>query len=107
MIRRGSPKRLLKNAETKNLLFVGLEYSGLAGGVFQSTLRAAALLSAGLVAIQSGSTKATFLHRASPSNKMTRRFSFHRFSTVSQVTLSTATQCRSSFSNIAVYNDAV
>jgi|GEM_PF-2557994 len=49
------PKRLWKNPETKNLLFVGLEYSGLAGGVFQSTLRAAALFSAGFVAIQSGS----------------------------------------------------
>jgi len=76
------PKSLWKNPETKNLLFVGLENSGLAGGVFQSTLRAAALLPAGFVAIQSGS-RATFLHRASPSNKMTRSFSFHRFSTVS------------------------
>jgi|GEM_PF-226666 len=36
-------------------MFVGLENSDLAGGVFQSILRAAALLSAGLVAIQSGS----------------------------------------------------
>jgi len=71
----------LKNPETKNLLFVGLENSGLAGGVFQSPLRAAALLSAAFVAIQSG--QATFLHRASPSNKMTRSFLFHRFSTVS------------------------
>jgi len=47
----------LKNAETKNLLFVGLENSNLAGGVFQSPLRAAAFLSTGFVAIQSGSTK--------------------------------------------------
>ena len=48
-------KRLWKNPETKNLPFVGLENNGLAGGVFQSTLRAAALLSAAFVAIQSGS----------------------------------------------------
>jgi len=50
-------RRLLKNPETKNLLFVGLENSGLAEGVFQSTLRAAALLPAGFVAIQSGSRR--------------------------------------------------
>jgi len=57
--------------------------SGFAGVVFQSTLRAAALLSADFVAIQSGSRQATFLHRASPSNKMTRSVSFPTFSTVS------------------------
>jgi len=32
-------KRLLKNTETKNLLFVGLENSGLAGGVFPQSLK--------------------------------------------------------------------
>jgi len=54
-VNHSSLRSLWKNSEAKNLLFVGLEYSGLAGGVFQSTLRAAALLSAGFVAIQSGS----------------------------------------------------
>ncbi len=75
-------KRLLKKPETKNCGCFWDGKSGFAGWAFDRPWRAAALLFAGFVAIQSGSW-ATFLHRASPSIKMTRSFSFHDFSTVS------------------------
>jgi hypothetical protein len=73
----------LKKSETKNLSVFGLEISGVAGGVLERPCRAAALLFAGFVAIQSGSWLPSFTApRQRP--KMTRVFSFRLFSTISQ-----------------------